>query len=126
MGTFFKYAIIRENLFKIFYKECEVGELKINPKRISLDVYFMHKPYLLNCLEKKDRFLNDVEVALITGQDLDILEKKIIKKIKKKCNGYFEKFEENKAYFIPVYQATSIIGEYEKYDNIRKTENSNN
>lgn len=125
---FFQYIPIKEKIFRIFYKEIGAGELRINPKRITIEIYMKQNVIFYNTINSpttKYNYLSNFEVALMTGQDLDILEKKIIKKIEKAHKKCYEKlFKENKMFYsVCFYQMKEILNEYKKYDNDRKIKN---
>ncbi|KYL05246.1 hypothetical protein A2J07_00495 [Fusobacterium necrophorum subsp. funduliforme] len=125
---FFQYIPIKEKIFRIFYKEIEAGELRINPKRITIEIYMKQNVIFYNTINSpttKYNYLSNFEVALMTGQDLDILEKKIIKKIEKVHEKCYEKiFKENKMlYSVHFYLMKEILNQYKKYDNDRKIKN---
>ncbi|WP_147371272.1 hypothetical protein [Fusobacterium necrophorum] len=125
---FFQYIPIKEKIFRIFYKEIEAGELRINPKRITIEIYMKQNVIFYNTINSpttKYNYLSNFEVALMTGQDLDILEKKIIKKIEKVHEKCYEKiFKENKMlYNVHFYLMKEILNQYKKYDNDRKIKN---
>ncbi|CAL7880224.1 hypothetical protein FUSNEC_GEN_277_04870 [Fusobacterium necrophorum subsp. funduliforme] len=125
---FFQYIPIKEKIFRIFYKEIEAGELRINPKRITIEIYMNQNVIFYNTINSpttKYNYLSNFEVALMTGQDLDILEKKIIKKIEKVHEKCYEKiFKENKMlYSVHFYLMKEILNQYKKYDNDRKIKN---
>ncbi|WP_394291286.1 hypothetical protein [Fusobacterium necrophorum] len=125
---FFQYIPIKEKIFRIFYKEIEAGELRINPKRITIEIYMKQNVIFYNTINSpttKYNYLSNFEVTLMTGQDLDILEKKIIKKIEKVHEKCYEKiFKENKMlYSVHFYLMKEILNQYKKYDNDRKIKN---
>ncbi|MDK4525112.1 hypothetical protein [Fusobacterium necrophorum] len=125
---FFQYIPIKEKIFRIFYKEIEAGELRINPKRITIEIYMKQNVIFYNTINSpttKYNYLSNFEVALMTGQDLDILENKIIKKIEKVHEKCYEKiFKENKMlYSVHFYLMKEILNQYKKYDNDRKIKN---